>query len=184
MNIDPALPVLSGWDAALAFQSVALFALLAIGVVSLKRRPWIGFGLCWFFVHLAPTNSVVPRLDVASERHLYLALWGVALAVSVQLATLGWPKRVVRSTATAVLAGLAVFSISRQLDYRSETALWEAAVREAPWNARAHNNLGYARALAGDHAGAVRDYRQALAFSPGDARARYNLERSLAALRR
>jgi tetratricopeptide (TPR) repeat protein len=183
MNIDPALPALSDWDAALAFQGVALFALLALGVASLKRRPWIGFGLCWFFVHLAPTSSVVPRLDVANERHLYLALWGLALAVSVQLASLGWPKRAVQSVAATVLAGLAVFSISRQLDYRSEIALWEAAVREAPWNARAYNNLGYARALAGDQAGAIREYRQALAFDPADVRARHNLEVALSGLR-
>lgn len=183
MNIDPALPALSAWDAALALQAGALGALLLLGIHSLRKRPWIGFGLCWFFIQLAPTNSVVPRLDVANERHLYLALWGVALAVSVQLGMLGWPKLAARGVGAAALAGLAAFSVSRQLDYRSEIALWEAAVREAPWNARAYNNLGYARALAGDHAGAVCEYRQALVFNPADARARYNLEVALGRLR-
>jgi len=184
MNIDPALPALSAWDAALALQAGALGALLLLGIYSLRKRPWIGFGLCWFFIQLAPTNSIVPRLDVANERHLYLALWGLALAVSVQLGMLGWPKVAARGVGAAALAGLAAFSVSRQLDYRSEVALWEAAVREAPWNARAYNNLGYARAVAGDHAGAIREYRQALVFDPADARARYNLEVALSGLRR
>ena len=183
LNIDPALPALSAWDAALAFQAAALGALLLFGVYSLRKRPWIGFGVCWFFLQLAPTNSLMPRLDVVNERQLYLALWGLALALSVQLSMLPWPRLAARGTAAVLLTVLAALGLSRQLDYRSEVALWEAAVREAPWNARAYNNLGYARAIAGDHAGAVRDYRQALAFAPDDARARYNLERSAALLR-
>lgn len=183
LNIDPALPALFAWDAALAFQAAALGTLLLVGVYSLRKRPWIGFGVCWFFLQLAPTNSLMPRLDVANERQLYLALWGLALALSVQLATLPWPRLAAGGAAAALLAVLAALGVPRQLDYRSEIALWEAAVREAPWNARAYNNLGYARAVAGDHPGAVREFRQALAFDPDDARARYNLERSAALLR-
>jgi hypothetical protein len=183
LNIDPALPPLSTWDAALALQAAGLLALLATGFYNFGKRPWIGFGVCWFFLQLAPTNSLMPRLDVANERQLYLALWGLALALSVQLSLLPWPRIAARGGAAALLAVLAALGVSRQLDYRSEIALWEATVKEAPWNARAYNNLGYARAIAGDHAGAVREYRQALAFDPRDARASYNLERSAALLR-
>jgi Flp pilus assembly protein TadD len=78
-----------------------------------------------------------------------------------------------------LLSALAGLSISRQLEYRSEVRLWEAAVREAPWNARAYNNLGYARLQAGDREGALRAYREALAFDPQDETARYNLEDAL-----
>lgn len=176
LNVDPALPAITSWDAALAFQVLALGALLALGAMSLRTRPWIGLGIGWFFVHLAPTNSFVPRLDIANERQLYLALWGLALAVAVQLSTMALPAIATRGTAFALCAALAVLSASRQLDYRSEVALWESAVREAPWNARAYNNLGYARWLSGDRQGAVREYRQALAMDPGNAKARFNLE--------
>jgi hypothetical protein len=182
LNIDPALPALSAWDAGLVLQAAALAALLACGLFQLRRRPWVGFGLCWFFVQLAPTNSVVPRVDVANERQLYLALWGLALAVCVQLALQRLQR--LRATAAALLAPLAVLGVARQLEYRSEVALWEAAVREAPWNARAHNNLGYARMLAGDREGAMRDYREALVFDPGNETARFNLQEALAGGRR
>jgi tetratricopeptide (TPR) repeat protein len=176
LNIDPALPAITSWDAALAFQALALGALLALGAMSLRKRQWIALGIGWFLVHLAPTNSFVPRLDVANERQLYLALWGLALAVAIQLSTLSLHAVVARGTAAALCAALAILGVSRQLDYRNEIALWETAVREAPWNARAYNNLGYARGLSGDPEGAVREYRQALAMDPGNAKARFNLE--------
>ncbi len=176
LNIDPALPALSAWDAALAVQAAGLATLLALGIVALRTRPWLGFGLCWFLLHLAPTNSLVPRLDVANERQLYLALWGLAFALAVQGRQFG---RALKVPAAVLALALAALTVSRQLDYRSETALWEASVREAPWNARAYNNLGYARALAGDREGAIRAYRLALAFDPAHETARYNLEQAI-----
>ena len=68
-------------------QTVLLGALVALGVANLRARPWITFGVLWFFLQLAPTNSIVPRLDVANDRQLYLASWGLFFAISVQVAT-------------------------------------------------------------------------------------------------
>jgi len=168
-NIDPALPTLTQWTPALALQAGLLAALFAVGVASLRRRPWIAFGVLWFFLQLAPTNSIVPRLDVANDRQLYLACWGLFIALCVQLGSLPRPATAI------VLALLAIASISRQLDYRSEIALWESSVRLAPWNARGHNNLGYAYQLAGRTEAARREYRAALVFDPRHAKARLNL---------
>lgn len=178
-NIDPALPVPAVWDATLALQAAALAALALIGVLNLRGRPWIAFGLLWFFVQLAPTNSVVPRLDVANDRQLYLAAWGLYLALAVQIARLAaplWPLRwPLRAAVAALCVAAAAASVARQLDYRSEIGLWEASVRAAPWNPRAHNNLGYAYFLAGRRSDARREFRAALVFDPGDRKARVNL---------
>ena len=171
-NIDPALPVLREWTAGLAIQAVLLAALLAVGAASVRRRPWIGFGLLWFFLQLAPTNSIVPRLDVANDRQLYLACWGIFLALSVQVA-LVWPQP--RVLAAGLVTLFAITSAWRQLDYRSEIALWESDVRKAPWNARAHNNLGYAYQQAGMIDDARREYEAAELLDPGGTKARFNL---------
>ena len=45
----------------------------------------------------------------------------------------------------------------------------------APWNARGHNNLGYAYQLAGREADACREYETALALDPGHRKALFNL---------
>ena len=66
-------------------------------------------------------------------------------------------------------------SIARQLDYRSEIVLWESSVALAPWNARAHNNLGYAYQLAGRTDDARREYHSALLFDPHHQKTRFNL---------
>ena len=47
--------------------------------------------------------------------------------------------------------------------------------RLAPWNARGHNNLGYAYQLDGRLAEARREYQTALFLDPGHRKARYNL---------
>lgn len=168
-NIDPALPALTQWTPVLAFQAVLLLFLFLLGIFNLRRRPWIAFGVLWFFLQLAPTNSIVPRLDVANDRQLYLASWGLFLALCIQLRNL---------PGLAVAALLVVFagaSILRQLDYRSEIALWESSVALAPWNARGHNNLGYAYQLAGRIEDARREYQAALLFDPGHQKTRFNL---------
>ena len=168
-NIDPALPTLTEWTPALAVQASFLVSLLVFGFVNLRRRPWIAFGVLWFFLQLAPTNSIVPRLDVANDRQLYLASWGLFLALCLQLRNLH---------AVAVSIILVLFtatSILRQLDYRSEIALWESSVALAPWNARGHNNLGYAYQQAGRLRDARREYVAALVFDPAHAKARLNL---------
>jgi len=174
-SIDPGLPVLTQWSGALALQAVLLGALFALGVANLRMRPWIAFGVLWFFLQLAPTNSIVPRLDVVNDRQLYLASWGLFFAISVQIAQLRLPHRLAMGTAGAFLLAFAAASMLRQLDYRSEIALWEAEVHTVPWNARAHNNLGYAYQQAGRLDAARRAYHAALAVDPSYSKARFNL---------
>ena len=175
-NIDPALMPLAEWNVQLGVQAALLAALLALGVASARSRPWIAFGVLWFFLQLAPTNSIVPRLDVANDRQLYLAGWGLFLGLSAQVSSLR-PRAAPARAVLGVLLGLCALScVARQLDYASEIALWESSVREAPWNARAHNNLGYAYYMAGRIDDAEREYRSALILRPSDGKARFNLK--------
>lgn len=174
-NIDPALPTLTEWSAALAVQAALLAALFALGAASLRARPWVAFGVLWFFLQLAPTNSIVPRLDVANDRQLYLGGWGLFLALSVQITRLQPAPRLLRGALAALLIAFAASAVARQFDYASEIALWESSVREAPWNARAHNNLGHAYRLAGFVDDARRQYQIALMLNPGYPKARFNL---------
>jgi hypothetical protein len=168
-NIDPALPTLTDWTPVLVFQAVLLGTLLLIGLANLRARPWIAFGFLWFFLQLAPTNSIVPRLDVANDRQLYLASWGLFLALCIQL------RHLPNAAFAAVVILFAATSIARQLDYRSEIVLWESSVALAPWNARGHNNLGYAYQLAGRTKEARREYETALFLDPAHGKARLNL---------
>jgi Flp pilus assembly protein TadD len=148
---------------------------VAFALWQLRRQPWLAFGVLWFFLHLLPTNSIVPRLDLANDRHLYLAMLGPAFLLAAVL----W-KVTGRRTASAVaLAGallLATATIARNRDYRTEVSLWEAIAATSASKARVWNNLDYAHEVAGNRAPAQAAYRRALELDPGHVKARYNLE--------
>jgi Flp pilus assembly protein TadD len=103
---------------------------------------------------------------------VYLACWGLFLALAVQLSL---PKRAAIAAASSLAVVFVAFNLVRQLDYLDEISLWEASVRESPWNARARNNLGYAYYEAGRKDEALRELRAALFFDPQHAKARANL---------
>ncbi len=65
--------------------------------------------------------------------------------------------------------------MARNLDYRSEIALWQATARHSPGKARVHNNLGYAYAQAGRANEARHAYQRALQIDPKNVQTRANL---------
>ena len=179
-NIDPDLPVLNSMDAGLLLKFTALLALLSAGAWCLKRRPWTGLGIFWFFLHLVPTNSVVPRLDIANERHLYLANAGLFMAAGFEIERLcrfiRLEGRLARVPAAALLASLFLFTVLRNHAYRSETSLWEDTAGKSPAKARVYNNLGYAYGLEGRVEESRKAYLTAIRLDPGFTRARNNLD--------
>lgn len=178
LNFDPDLPVFSGWANVLLPETSLLSALLAAGVFGLKKRSLAGFGILWFFLHLVPTNSVIPRLDVANERQLYLASWGLFLAVAAgaELLREKWGARWLTPVAAVLVIVLGGLTVSRNTVYRSEIALWEDTVGKSPGKARAWNNLGYSYDQGGRFREAEAAYLRALRIDPGYAHARGNLK--------
>ncbi len=180
VNTDPDLPVHKAFTPELALKACALAGVLAAGVWQARASAgsrWIGFAVLWFALWLIPTNSVLPRLDVANDRQLYLALIGPAFGVGVLLTRL----RAHRPSAAKLGAALLVLvltlaTISRNHDYRSEVALWEQTALASPHKPRVWNNLGLARQQADDAAGAERAYRHALLLDPAHWRAKNNLD--------
>ncbi len=185
LNIDPDLPVTAAWSPVLATQAIFLAGLLLLGAFALRKRHWLGFGILWLFLHLAPTNSLVPRLDVANERHLYLAAWGVFLVFGAAAERLlGGLRSDGRRVRAAILAGTAIlgcFTVARNEVFRSEVALWEETVKASPGKPRAYNNLGYAYQLDGQTGRAIRAYGEALRLDPAYGRARGNLAAAIEA---
>lgn len=177
LDIDPDLPLLRDFAAA-GPQLLALATMLLLTPLALRRRPWLGFAMAWTLIHLLPLHLLLPRLDVANERQMYLAAWPLAFVLAAEL-TLGLRhrRRTFGSLAAALLLLGGGLTIGRNRDYRSEIALWEATATESPDKARVRNNLGYAYGLAGRDADARREYRLALRLDPDYVKARGNLAR-------
>ncbi len=152
--------------------AVVLAATIGVGFALLRRQPWFAFALLWFFLHLAPTNSLLPRLDAVNDRQLYLASIGPLALAGLAIAWL--PKSRV-ALLLALSLGLAYATVMRNQDYRSEVALWSDTVRKSPGSARAFNNLGYAYQLEGRRDEARGAYARALELDPEHIQARFNL---------
>jgi hypothetical protein len=164
-NIDPVVPPTP------PIAGLAVLAAIAVGFALLRVQPWYAFALLWFFLHLAPTNSLLPRLDAVNDRQLYLASIGpLALAGFAISLMPRW-----RVPMLAVLAGvLGIATVARNLDYRTEVALWSDTVRQSPRGARAWNNLGHALQLEGRRDAACAAYASAVRIDPGHLQARIN----------
>ncbi len=194
LNFDHDLPlVTSVWQWPVPLCLVSIAAVFVLAIVAARRAPVFSFGLLWFFVCLAPTNSILPRYDLLSERNLYLPSIGVFIAIVDRLAAGGarlaaalpavnQAPRAARwllpAAAVLLLAGI---TIDRNRLYADPVAFWEDAVRKSPRKARPHTNYGYALYRAGQTDRAIREFRAALAIDPDDPDAQRNLRRAWSA---
>ncbi|WP_341676689.1 tetratricopeptide repeat protein [Niveibacterium sp. SC-1] len=175
-NIDPDIAVSTVFTASTLLLAIALLGLIATALAQLRSRPGLALALLWFFLHLAPTNSLLPRLDLANDRQLYLALIGPAWFLAASLQKLALAHRgAAHGAALALILLLGAATIARNRDYRSEVALWSATVRQSPHKARAWTNLGLALRRAGEDAMAAAACQRALAIDPGFEQAQINL---------
>lgn len=183
LNADPVLPLVTAWTPATMALALAYASAISFALGSLRRRPAISLGILWFFLWLAPTNSLLPRLDLVNDRQLYVAIIGPAWLIGCAAAWLMERARAVHRMAArglavaaiALLACLGTLTTQRNLVYASEIAFWSDVAAKSPTNARAAGNLGYALALAGRTAEAEAELRRALALDPQYTRAAINL---------
>jgi hypothetical protein len=194
LNFDHDLPLYhSLWQWPTPLSLLLLAALLATAFFSRRKAPFLSFGLFWFFLQLAPTNSVVPRYDLLSERNLYLASIGFFLfladgarllvnkLISVGVEAPHPPPtgparaRLLSPLGLLLILSLTFSTISRNRIYRDQLSLWTDAARKSPRKPRAHNNLGYAYYLRGDLDRAIEEFRFALSLDHGYRDAQQNL---------
>ena len=178
MNVDPDLPVATGMSVGLLLECALLVGVILFALRRLRARAWLAFAILWFVMLLLPTNSFVPRLDVANDRQLYLAFIGVFFWAGLGVDWLRRPNhvRLAAGVATAVLLVLAIATVQHNAIYGSAVAFWEDTLEKSPGKARVANNLGFAYQQAGRYAEAKLAYQQAIDADPGYWKARINLE--------
>ena len=174
-NIDPHLA--PPGPASLWLGAGLLVTALVMLPTTRSRMPALSLGLGWFLLHLLPAASLIPRLDPVNDRHFYLAGAGLMfpLAQGLLRATSGCSAMTRALGLMGILLLLAGFTVMRNHDYRSETALWQDTVQKSPDNARAWNNLGYALWQENRISAAEAAFSEALRLRPHHARAAANL---------
>lgn len=167
--------------------AVIVLGLIVATVVSWRRAPAAAFLGLLFFAVLSPTSSVVPgNRQTIAEHRMYLPLAPVLVLAVCGLWTFR-PRRLPRAFLFASMApavAFALLTIRRNLDYRSELALYRDTAVKRPINGFARYNYAKALAESGHHAAALPEYTAALRFLADSPGVHYNLANSLVALGR
>lgn len=165
-------------------------ALAALAVFLGRRSEWraVAFGIWWFLIALVP-YAVVPHRAVEADWRMYLALAGLALAVSrtagiafehlyhktqMQLAT----AIAAAAVAVVLLGALGWGTYQRNAVWESEATLWSDVMAKSPLNGRAFMNFGLTRLAQEDPLSAVNYLVRGAALSPHDPDIAINLART------
>ncbi len=165
-----AIPLFTGdlgsaetWKALLAL-AVCLGA-VAVACYGWRRNRPLFFFVGFFFVAIAPTSNLLVRFGtIMAERLLYLPTIGFAgclvLAVEAVAARLANAKPMAAPVAIAcICVALGTRTWARNLDWRSEKALWASAVAAQPDSYKTHQTYAGTGLLLAD---AIREVTRAL----------------------
>ncbi len=189
ISIDPAPVADLAWRApATLLRSALLTAVVVFALAGRRRWPLAALACGWALLALAPTNSLVWRLDPVSARPLYLAtLVPLVALVTLAAAAAGWLARrlppaagLVRATLVAACAlalvlpasALARRAYQRAQLYSDPIALWSDAAEKAPARPRPWQNLGVELMLADRLEPAERAFERTLELDPAASSAR------------
>ncbi|MBN2576123.1 MAG: hypothetical protein JXP73_16300 [Deltaproteobacteria bacterium] len=159
-------------SSSLSVEAVAgggLMVALVFGTVALRKRaPGAAIGLAWLVLALAPVMHIVPILNVAAERFLYLPSLGFAIAVA---ALFDWLRsrrpRLVLGVSAALLGLFAARTLARWPDWRDDRALNQATAADFPESPTPLLNLARIEEAAGNRAAALRHLEEAAKRAPG-----------------
>jgi len=176
LNADPGPgAAVSAWSGSGALAVGILLAVgLLAGFATLRRRPALALGILWTYLWLAPTNSLLARLDLYNDRQWYLAIvgpgWLLGLGMTRLRQTPGIAEQLppgVMAVPLAVIAmALAAGTVVRNRVYDTELTFWQDVIAKSPASARAANNLGIALARACQPEAAARAFSRAVALAP------------------
>ena len=153
---------------------VSLFLLATVLFLVIKKfylkSSILSFSCLWFLITLAPTNSVMPRIHLFSERNLYVPYFGLSLFFAVILYLI-FLKENRNKTAIALLLLVAIsFSslvVKRNQDYISPSSLWADTFKKTPNKLSVGKTLSIHYLMEENYPEALKTLNALLQINPG-----------------
>ncbi|HNS65033.1 MAG TPA: tetratricopeptide repeat protein, partial [Candidatus Woesebacteria bacterium] len=183
LHMDHVLPVihsiLNPWTISVFLVSI-LIVLLSILEKNKLKTLWLGFGVLWFVIGLVPISGIVPVNGLFYEHWLYIPIVGLLISTAALLRLinnfLSKQKKLkqaqqVFSDLNLYLPGfvlliMIVITLRQNYIWSDHIRFYEYTLRFTQ-SARLYNNLAMAQADRGNVTGALENYQNALAISPG-----------------
>ena len=141
------------------------------GLRRLRDDAATGFAVLGFFIVLAPVLNVIPIVNMAADRYLYVPTAFFCTAAAMQIAR---RRRAAWIVAAAVLA-LGATTVVRNTHWRDSRTIWSKTAERYPDSADIHHELGDVHHREGRIVDAVVEYERALALNPNHLAVRVNL---------
>lgn len=155
---------------------VSLLMLMAILFLVIKKfymkSAVLSFSVLWFFITLAPTNSVMPRTHLFSERNLYLPYFGLTLFLSVILYLIffkegGNKSRIGVSLVLALGLSFSLLAVKRNQAYATPSALWADTFEKTPNKLSVGKTLSIHYLMEEKYPDALQTLNKLLKINPG-----------------
>lgn len=160
---------------------VVLAGITALVLRTSARRPYLVVGWLWYVGALLPVIGLIQAGDQArADRFTYVPLIGIFVMVAWGAVDLVRWRRVLEIGGMATVAVLGAAARTQIGYWRSNTDLWEHALRVADESYVAHTNLGLAVYASGSADRAIAEFRAALRVRPDYAEADNDLGVALA----
>lgn len=175
LNIDTDWTLLNNiWDIRFFIGCAFVFVMFAAAIITSRKqhlRP-ISFGICWFFLTLLPTSSIVPLAEVLNDHRMYFPFIGLMISVcwTIKLVISNYLpayRKVIITILILLLCSYAYGTWQRNGVWHSEESLWHDATIKSPGNGRAWMNYGVAQMGNGELKGAEISFTKANALMPG-----------------
>lgn len=166
--------LVAGSTAAIALGSVLVFR-------AARTRPYLAIGWLWYIGSLVPVIGFIQAGDQArADRFTYVPLIGLFVMLAWGSHDLVRRPRVLAAAGTAVVLACTVAARAQLGYWRTNTELWEHALRVADESYVAHTDLGLAVYARGKTDSAITEFRAALRLRPDFAEAYNDLGVALA----
>ncbi|GJM21651.1 MAG: hypothetical protein DHS20C15_15660 [Planctomycetota bacterium] len=170
------IPVSESFSEPAVLSGFALIlALLIVGLVRLRGRPALGFGLLLFLGTTAFFSNMLAAIGtIFAERLAYLPSAGAAIAIAAVLVALFSTKGrgiaalhpVGLVIALVMIGALGYRTTARNAEFRSAVVLFESALKVSPNSTRVHYQLGSIYQLQQLNKRAIAELERALQIDP------------------
>ncbi len=149
--------------------AIVLIAITVVVLLARRRHPYLIVGWLWYLGMLVPVIGLVQvGFQAMADRYTYLPQIGLCIAIAwggAQL-TQEWPRqRLVCASLSAIMIGNLFLCAWQQASYWSDSiTLWTHTLKCTEDNPVAHNNLGSALLMFGQHGDAEVQLKKAIAI--------------------
>jgi Flp pilus assembly protein TadD len=155
--------------AAYVIAPLVFLATIGVALASVRKAPYLTFGLGWFLVTIATVLQWVPVGEaMMADRYTYLPYVGLlfALGMSLDRLTAGRPSLRPAVGACCVLFAAFLFARTvRQIEtWKDSETLWTSVIRRYPRSELAYVSRGNGRGQAGQVEAALADFQTARAL--------------------